>query len=634
MEDPALPADRRTQGPLIWGFPLAFVSYVAWLILATALGFVVIIWSVDTPSGYRVTGPLALSLIAVVALLLIRRGRIRIALRVLLSGMWLTVSVALFFFGGLRGTLVVIYPLIVFASGWLLGIQSALLAAGLSGAATLALMAGELSGALPAHATSSALLYALIQLACIAFSTLLIVSLVRSYKARLHEVTALSNHLAERTNQAQRSAADLAHVQEIAHIGSWILDCDSDRIHLSPQTCRIFNLPPEASSTRSAYLSLIHPDDLPTLAAAWESALKGHPLINEHRTTIQHKQHWIRLQGEIEFGASQNPLRCVGSVQDITPTKLAEEELRIAATAFEAQQGMLITNADQVILRVNHSFSSVTGYSSTDAVGQTPRLLKSGRHDSVFYAAMWAQINDKGAWAGEIWNRRKNGEVYPEWLTITAVRNEYGTVTHYVGTLTDISQRKATEDEFRHLAFYDALTRLPNRRLLLDRLQQALAASARSGRQGALLFLDLDNFKQLNDTRGHDIGDLLLQQVANRLASCIREEDTAARFGGDEFVIMLGDLSTTIAESKIQAETVAHKILASLRTPYDLGDERYRTTASIGITLFENHEATPFELLKQADLAMYAAKGAGRDTIAFFEASPRVTIQARMNNTG
>ena len=199
------------------------------------------------------------------------------------------------------------------------------------------------------------------------------------------------------------------------------------------------------------------------------------------------------------------------------------------------------------------------------------------------------------------------------------MRNELGSVSHYIGTLTDITQRKANEDAIRHLAFYDPLTRLPNRRLLLDRLHLAQAASARSGNQGALLFLDLDHFKQLNDTRGHDKGDLLLQQAAQRISACVREEDTAARFGGDEFVIMLADLSKTHAESRRQAETVARKVLTILQDPYDLGDERYRTSASIGITLFANHEATAFELLKQADLAMYQAKAAGRNGFAFYQ---------------
>jgi diguanylate cyclase (GGDEF)-like protein len=219
--------------------------------------------------------------------------------------------------------------------------------------------------------------------------------------------------------------------------------------------------------------------------------------------------------------------------------------------------------------------------------------------------------------------------VYPEWLTISAVTNAAGTVTHYVGTLTDITLRKAAEEEIRSLAFYDPLTRLPNRRLLLDRLQQALAASARSGRQGALLFLDLDHFKALNDSAGHDQGDLLLQLVAQRLTTCIREGDTVSRFGGDEFVIMLVDLSALPEESLPQAETVAQKILATLGLAYDLAGRPYWTSASIGITLFSDHQAPPRDLLKQADLAMYEAKATGRNKICFFSPELKLPPAAR-----
>lgn len=292
---------------------------------------------------------------------------------------------------------------------------------------------------------------------------------------------------------------------------------------------------------------------------------------------------------------------------------------------------MLITDAGRRILRVNQAFTRITGYALDDLAGQSPSILKSGRHDAMFYSAMWASIKTTGSWQGEIWNRRKNGEVYPEWLTISAVTNGSGTVTHYVGTLTDITLRKAAEDEIKHLAFFDPLTRLPNRRLLLDRLQQALAASTRSGRQGAVLFLDLDHFKELNDSAGHDQGDLLLQLVAQRLSTCIREGDTVARFGGDEFVIMLVDLSTLLDESKTQAATVGQKILVALSQPFDIASGPYRTTGSIGITLFSDHQATPLELLRQADLAMYEAKAGGRNTVCLFssEMEPPPAARAR-----
>ena len=612
-------SEHKRFHPVAWGLPLVFVKATVWVVIVASLLVLGVLILGQTEPASRLLGPALLVCFSALSLWQIHRGRLRKGLRWQLIGIWLVISSVLFCFGGVRGTLVVVYPLIVILSGWLLGMRSAIVAALLSALTTIALLLGESLGALPQHPQAPILLHAVIQLICIGFSTLLIVTLIRSYRERLREVTTLSIQLEKRTSEAQSVATDLARAQEVAHIGSWVLDFRSDQISLSPETCRIFGLPLDASTTRNGYLALVHPEDLPALSDAWQQALSGSPLSNEHRTNIKHRRHWISLRGAVEFDPAGIPLRCVGSVQDVTSRKETEDELRIAATAFEAQEGMLVTDAQRTILRVNQAFTRITGYASEDVVGLTPRILKSGRHDDAFYRAMWTQINDTGSWAGEIWNRRKDGAVYPEWLTISAVRNELGSVSHYIGTLTDITQRKANEDAIRHLAFYDPLTRLPNRRLLLDRLHLAQAASARSGNQGALLFLDLDHFKQLNDTRGHDKGDLLLQQAAQRISACVREEDTAARFGGDEFVIMLADLSKTHAESRRQAETVARKVLTILQDPYDLGDERYRTSASIGITLFANHEATAFELLKQADLAMYQAKAAGRNGFAFYQ---------------
>jgi diguanylate cyclase (GGDEF)-like protein len=244
---------------------------------------------------------------------------------------------------------------------------------------------------------------------------------------------------------------------------------------------------------------------------------------------------------------------------------------------------------------------------------------------------MWETLDRTGVWQGEIWDRRKNGEIYPKWLSISAVKGGDGVVTHYVGSHIDITERKATEDKILHLAFYDHLTNLPNRLLLLDRLKQALASSARSSRRGSLLFIDLDNFKNLNDTLGHDIGDLLLQQVTQRLESCIREGDTVARLGGDEFVVMLLDLSEQPIEAAAQTEAIGEKILATLNQPYQLGSYVHRCTASIGATLFNDHQQATDELMKQADIAMYQAKKAGRNALRFFDRQMQENISARVS---
>jgi diguanylate cyclase (GGDEF)-like protein/PAS domain S-box-containing protein len=296
-----------------------------------------------------------------------------------------------------------------------------------------------------------------------------------------------------------------------------------------------------------------------------------------------------------------------------------QAEHRVAATAFESQQGMLITDENQSILRVNQAFTDITGFSAGDVMGKNPRLLQSGQHDAGFYATVWDSIARTGSWQGEIWSQRKNGEVFPEWLLITAAKDDSGKITHYVGTLADITERKEAEKEINNLAFFDPLTGLPNRRLLLDRLRQAMALSARTGHFGALLFIDLDNFKNLNDSRGHQVGDVLLQQVADRLKTCTRDGDTTARLGGDEFVVMLENMSFDTQEAAEQARVVGDKVLTSLNQSYQLAGSAHHSTPSIGVAMFSGQQLGIDELLKRADLAMYQAKAAGRNTLRFFD---------------
>ncbi len=321
----------------------------------------------------------------------------------------------------------------------------------------------------------------------------------------------------------------------------------------------------------------------------------------------------------------------VGLFSDITDQKLSEDDLRIAATAFETQDGIFITDANNIILRANCAFSRISGYDVNEVIGRTPSMFSSGRHDKSFYAAMWECINNTGAWEGELWNKRKNGELYPGHFTITTVKDPSGTVTNYVASSADITLRKAAEDEIQSLAFYDSLTHLPNRRLLVDRLNHALVASARSGKDGALLFLDLDHFKTLNDTLGHDIGDLLLQQVAARLTSCVREGDTVARLGGDEYVVMLENLSEHTIEAAAQAEAIGEKILSTLNQVYQLASHEYHSTPSVGVALFSDHNQSLEDLLKHADIAMYQAKKSGRNALRFFDPHMQDTINARVD---
>lgn len=301
-----------------------------------------------------------------------------------------------------------------------------------------------------------------------------------------------------------------------------------------------------------------------------------------------------------------------------------EERLRLAASVFaHSREGILIADRQGKVMDINAAFSQITGYAREEVMGRNPRILSSGRHDQYFYQRMWRDLTEFGYWQGEIWNRRKSGEVYPEQLTICAVRDTHGSIEHYVAVFSDITERKELEEQIHQLAFLDPLTNLPNRRLLKDRLRQAMGMGRRSGKHGALMVLDLDNFKPLNDQYGHDVGDLFLIEMAHRICQCVRETDTVSRFGGDEFVIVLAELDRDSGVSQTLAGGIAEKIRQAVAIPYVLtasGGERieHHSAASIGVTLFFDHAATQEEVIKRADGAMYRAKQQGRNQVVFF----------------
>lgn len=312
-------------------------------------------------------------------------------------------------------------------------------------------------------------------------------------------------------------------------------------------------------------------------------------------------------------------LGTVGVAKDITERMRAEEALRIAAATFETHDAILITDVNANIVRVNRAFTDITGYTPEDVLGKNPRIMSSGRQDKAFYMEMWQQLRHTGSWAGEIWDKRKNGQIYPKWLTISAVCNEQQEVTHYVAIFSDITARKHAEEEIRNLAFYDALTKLPNRRLFMDRFRAALTISARNQNYGGVLFIDMDRFKVLNDTLGHDYGDMLLVEVAARIKSCVREMDTVARLGGDEFVVLIEGVGQAQHEVSRHVGFIAEKIRETLAYPYNLKSHEHHSSPSIGISLFMGHENKVDDLLQQADMAMYQAKNAGRNTVRFFD---------------
>jgi diguanylate cyclase (GGDEF)-like protein/PAS domain S-box-containing protein len=335
------------------------------------------------------------------------------------------------------------------------------------------------------------------------------------------------------------------------------------------------------------------------------------------------RRFWLFLL--IEFSGSMLVAAATATALYLREKQKADADLRVAATAFESLEGMAITDADHMILRVNRAYTDITGFSERDALDHELLVCD----EPALQQRIWEGVAAHGAWQGEVWQLRKGGGRFPCWLVVTAVRDAAGQITHHVCALTDITERKASEQEIRNLALFDFLTQLPNRRCLMDRLQHALAASARTGQCGALLFIDLDNFKDLNDTLGHNVGDMLLQQAARRFVGCVRESDTVARLGGDEFVIMLENLSDDTELAAEQARAIGAKLLARQNEPYTMGPHQHSCTSSVGITVFRGEQESLEDLLKQTDLAMYQAKAAGRNTMCFFDPAMQTVVSAR-----
>ncbi len=327
------------------------------------------------------------------------------------------------------------------------------------------------------------------------------------------------------------------------------------------------------------------------------------------------------------YGAE--PEHFVAVFDVITERKMAEVDLRIAAKAFESLNGVMVTDANRTILRVNKAFTEITGYAAEELIGKTPSILKSGRQDTTFYEAMWDEIRTTGSWAGEIWDRRKDGTVFDAMLSIRAVPDQLGSVVNYVSSFVDLSQLKKAQADAERLEFYDQLTNLPNRRLFLDRLEHALSTGARVGTRCALLIIDLDHFKILNDTHGFEIGDRLLKLIAERLEYCIRETDTLARFGADEFAVLLEDLSADPFDAAKQAEASGMKILDTLRQPYHLDGCEVESYGSVGITISNISGSQAGELLKQVDFAIFQAKEGGRNRLSFFDKKVQKRISDR-----
>jgi diguanylate cyclase (GGDEF)-like protein/PAS domain S-box-containing protein len=325
---------------------------------------------------------------------------------------------------------------------------------------------------------------------------------------------------------------------------------------------------------------------------------------------------WILARGlVVERAADGKPLRMIGTHTDISERHQREEELRLSAAVFNlADEAMVITSAQNEILSVNPAFAAITGYAPQEVLGRNPKLLSAKTHSRAFYQEMWAQLTETGGWSGEVLNRKKSGEVYVEWLSIKRVLDEQGRLTHHVAVFSDITARKAAEGRMRHLALHDALTDLPNRSLLTERLEQAILRARRERSRLGLLYFDLDKFKPVNDNHGHEVGDLLLKAVASRVVDCVRASDTVARLGGDEFVVLLGTV-----EANEDALRVAEKIRAALDQPFEVAGHTVDISTSLGLAIYPEHGDDATLLTRNADVAMYQAKKNGRNQVVLYQ---------------
>ncbi|MDD5384762.1 MAG: EAL domain-containing protein [Gallionella sp.] len=454
----------------------------------------------------------------------------------------------------------------------------------------------------------------------------------RENEIRLHDLSMhLEDRVRERTIELERTQRE---TEVLLRRNQALMMTSMDGIHVMDMQGNIWS----ANDAFCNMLGYTQKEVSSLNVADWDAQYPVEELRAEFRELVGKSAMietlWRRKDGtriNVEISASgvelegQNFIFVSG--RDITERKQANELLRVAAATFETHEGILITDANANIIRVNRAFQDITGYSSVEVLGKNPRMMNSGRQDKVFYAEMWQQLIHAGTWSGEIWDKRKNGQIYPKWMTVTAVKNERQETTQYVAIFSDITARKRTEEEIRNLAFYDALTKLPNRRLFIDRFHAALPVSARHNNYGALLFIDMDKFKTLNDTLGHDYGDLLLVEVAARIKSCVREMDTVARLGGDEFVVLIEEVSGDRDEASRKVGLVAEKIREALARPYRLKEHEHHSSPSIGISLYRGNEETVDALLKRADLAMYQAKSSGRNAVRFFDAAMQHKVE-------
>lgn len=446
----------------------------------------------------------------------------------------------------------------------------------------------------------------------------LLYSVLRNHRQQHSQVHHALRNSEQRLHQALEAARD----------GMWDWDLQTRKVYFSPGYAALLGLPAEAlDDDPQHWLQRLHPDD----RASFERNLEQHlavrnPTPYEVNCRLLHQDgsyRWIKSRGRLLLDEHGQAERLIGTASDITQRRKDEDSLRQAAAVFDAtQEGVLVTDARQQIVHCNPAFSRITGYSQAEILGQSPGMLKSGRHDKAFYDSLWGALQNRGSWSGEVWNRRKSGEIYPQWQCIRAINDEQGEISHYVAVFSDISALKRSQRELDYLAHHDPLSNLPNRLLFTERVERALERANVDEQGGAVLLIDLDYFKHINESLGHNIGDLLLKEVGERLSQQIGNRMTLARLGGDEFGLLYESCS-----SAEQATDMAQRLQACLTQAFRINQQELFVTASIGISLYPVTASDVGQVLRNADSALSKAKSIGRESYAFY--SQELTEHAR-----
>lgn len=411
---------------------------------------------------------------------------------------------------------------------------------------------------------------------------------------------------------------ELNLIQTLSKIGSWKIDLDSTIVECSDQIFEIFEIPNTTEMTYRLWFDFVTVNDRERLHQAFRDSLSTTSNFDiEYRIkTGTSKVKWLRGRADL---STRKGHFVFGTIQDITERKENEESLqRMSAVFLQSEEGSAITDVTGTILDINAAFTKVTGYTSAEVIGQNPRILQSGKQDKVFYERMWNEILTTGIWSGEIWNKNKNGDIYPEHLKIFSVKDKNGEVTNFISLFSDISAVKKHNDEIQFLAYHDPLTGLPNRAKLTEMITSAIDYADRNNHLTMLAFLDLDGFKPINDVYGHQVGDRVLKYVANKISSCIRSNDMCSRIGGDEFVILFSHV-----HNEGEAHHALTRIIAEIHKPFKVDENEIKLSISIGVTIYPGDKSTSDTLLRHADQAMYQAKQLGKNRIEYFQ-SPSI----------